>query len=180
MKQWLCSLNLVISSVALAALGACNNATPSSTTGNGSQRGQVGSAESFTAYKQSSQRIEADVNLRRIVRRSQALANATGGYLVGSTPLSPALSCCAQNANGKQQCAVDPATWQDPTWQELDFAVEDSHYFQYQYTGTATSYKAIAVGDLDCDGTTITFAIDGNFDAGNPTFYVTKPAADAD
>ena len=158
---------------ALPTLVACNNATPPST-------GQGSSPESFTAYKQASQRIEAELMMRRVVRRNQVLASAAGVYVRGATPLSPAVSCCEQNLSGKHQCAVDPATWQEPVWRELDFAMDDPHYFQYQYTGTATSYKVTAVGDLDCDGTTITFEIDGNFDAGNPTFYLTKPAANAD
>ena len=170
---------LTLACAVLASFAACNN-TPTPSSGQGSQRSQSGGPESFTAYKRSSQRIEAELMMRRVVRRSQAHATEAGVYVVGSTALSPAVSCCEQNANGKHQCAVDPATWQDPIWRELDFSIDDPHYFQYQYTGTATSYKVIAVGDLDCDGTTITFAIDGNFDAGNPTFYLTKPAADAD
>lgn len=169
---------VAICAIAVLPTGvACNNTSPPPSTG---QKKSPASPESFTAYKQSSQRIEAELLMRQIVKRSQALASAAGVYVVGSTTLSPAVSCCEQNANGKHQCAVDPATWQDPVWRELDFSIDDPHYFQYQYTGTATSYKVIAVGDLDCDGTKITFAIDGNFDAGNPTFYVTKPAADAD
>ncbi|MBP9087961.1 MAG: hypothetical protein KBG15_17705 [Kofleriaceae bacterium] len=163
----------------LATRGGCNNATPSAS-GRGSQGSQGGAPEAFTAYKESSQRIEAELMMRRVVRRSQALATAAGVYVVGATLLSPAVSCCEQNVGGKHQCAADPTAWQDPIWRELDFAMEEPHYFQYQYTGTATSYKVTAVGDLDCDGTTITFAIDGNFDAGNPTFYLTKPGADAD
>ncbi len=178
-NPWLHAIGALASCATFASMQACTNAPPSSS-GNGSQRSEVGSAKSFDAYMESLQRSEAQLNLRRVIRRSQAQAIAEGGYIVGATPLSPAVSCCAQNANGKHQCAADPATWQDPTWRALGFALDDPHYFQYQYTGTATGYKAIAVGDLDCDGTTITFAIDGNFDAGNPTFYLTKPALDAD
>lgn len=169
---------LTLACAVLASFAACNNTT--SSTEKGGQPSQGGAPESFSAYKQSSQRIEAELMMRRVVRHSQALASAAGVYVVGATPLSPAVSCCEQNAGGKHQCAVDPTVWQDPVWRELDFAMDEPHYFQYQYTGTATSYKVIAVGDLDCDGTTITFAIDGNFDAGNPTFYLTKPAANAD
>ena len=54
-------------------------------------------------------------------------------------------------------------------------ALDDSHYFQYQYTGTATSFKAIAVGNLDCDDTTVTYTMEGHVVDGKPTYTLTRP-----
>ncbi len=60
---------LTLACAVLASFAACNN-TPTPSSGQGSQRSQSGGPESFTAYKQSSQRIEAELMMRRVVRRS--------------------------------------------------------------------------------------------------------------
>jgi hypothetical protein len=39
--------------------------------------------------------------------------------------------------------------------------MEDPQYYQYNYTADASSFSAIATGDLDGDSTTSTFQMDG-------------------
>ena len=167
---------LLMAAVGIAS--ACNSSSSSKPAGSAPGAGPNEAA--FKDYMGRSKATEAELRLRQLVKANNVAAVDTTAYVEGQTALTPAQSCCAQNAEGKGKCAPDAATWNDPVWQKLNFSVDMPHYFQYQYTGTATSYKIIAVGDLDCDGTTITYTVDGNFDAGNPTFIMTKPAADAD
>ena len=44
-------------------------------------------------------------------------------------------------------------------WNELDMSMYDPHLFQYTYEGETTSATATAIGDLDCDGTTIKYTL---------------------
>jgi len=71
-----------------------------------------------------------------------------------SAPLSPAQRCAA-NTDGR--CLPDPAIWQHPTWQALDFSMHEPHYFQYEFVSDGRSFTARAIGDLDNDGVTSTF-----------------------
>ncbi|HPH66894.1 MAG TPA: hypothetical protein PLF40_14165 [Kofleriaceae bacterium] len=159
--------------VAAASTSACNSSSSTKPAGNAPGAGPNEAA--FKDYMGRSKGTEAELRLRQIIKAASSAAAETSAYIEGQTALTPAKSCCEQNAEGRGKCAPERAAWNDPVWQKLDFFVDDPHYFQYQYTGTATSYKLIAVGDLDCDGTTITYTVDGNFDAGNPTFIMTKP-----
>ena len=62
-------------------------------------------------------------------------------------------------------------------WDLLDFSVTEDHYFVYSYNGaTGADYSATATGDLDCDGTTVDYVINGTAVAGNPSTTLTKPA----
>jgi hypothetical protein len=83
---------------------------------------------------------------------------------VGPSP--PLGTCCADGG----QCKANPANWNAPTWQALDFAVQAPHYYSYEFTAELTeegklSYSAIAHGDLDCDGVYSHFTIRGELDS---------------
>lgn len=168
MRTW-----LTVFVAAAASTSACNSSSSTKPAGRASGAGPDEAA--FKDYMGRSKATEAEVRLRQIIKINSVAAVDATAYIEGQTALTPAKSCCEQNAEGRGKCAPDPAAWNDPVWQKLNFFVDSPHFFQYQYTGTATSYKIIAVGDLDCDGTTITYTVDGNFDAGNPTFIMTKP-----
>jgi hypothetical protein len=77
---------------------------------------------------------------------------------VGPTP--PAGACCAGDGG---KCAPDPALWSHPTWQALNFSIEDPHYYSYQYEvlDGGKAFVARAIGDLDCDGVYSTFEMRG-------------------
>lgn len=65
-------------------------------------------------------------------------------------------------------------TWDLPTWQALDFAIADPHYYSFQYestgVGTAARFTARALGNLDGDGTNSTFERAGGLNAQNEMF----------
>jgi hypothetical protein len=70
------------------------------------------------------------------------------------------------------KCPADPAVYRAvPTWEVLNFAVNDPHYYSYAYASsgddTTAAFTARANGDLDCDALYSTFerigSIDGSF-----------------
>jgi prepilin-type N-terminal cleavage/methylation domain-containing protein len=70
---------------------------------------------------------------------------------------------------------TDPAgTWDNATWQALDFSIADPHYYCYQYdstgVGPAARFTARALGDLDGDSTRSTFERAGGLNAQNEMF----------
>lgn len=78
---------------------------------------------------------------------------------VGPTP--PLGTCCSMG----EKCMPDAELWQHPTWQALDFAMRDPHYYSYEFKtenrNGVVSYTALAYGDLDCDGVYSTFSLYG-------------------
>ncbi len=77
---------------------------------------------------------------------------------------------CACQATGK--CPGGGAEWQHASWVSLQFSIPDAFIYKPKYTsagtGTASTFSAEAIGDLDCNGTLASFkrlgAIDGNGD----------------
>jgi type IV pilus assembly protein PilA len=78
--------------------------------------------------------------------------------------------CCAA---GQDKCAPTPALWTgNPSWQALNFSVEDPHYYAYTFEVTDVlvgPFTARATGDLDCDTTLATFEVVGGVVGGNLT-----------
>ena len=61
--------------------------------------------------------------------------------------------------------------WDAYTWEALNFAISDPHYYSYQYESEGTrigaTFTAYAFGDLDCDGVYSTFFRTGEVLPGN-------------
>jgi type IV pilus assembly protein PilA len=132
----------------------------------------------FMKYVRRAKTNEAVLNIRKIYENSrsyffdermrQGSTTALSPQFPDSEALTPAADCCF-SPGGK--CPADgPATWQTPTWQGLNFSVDDPHYYRFAYESTGTAgagvgsvFTARAVGDLDCDGTFSTFEMIGTF-----------------
>jgi hypothetical protein len=71
-------------------------------------------------------------------------------------------------------CKPDPAVWIGP-WQELDFSIDEPHRFRYSYDGTAESFTARAIGDLDCDGAGVEITATGSVKDGAPIVQISDP-----
>jgi prepilin-type N-terminal cleavage/methylation domain-containing protein len=80
--------------------------------------------------------------------------------------LQPVNRCCGM-PGGK--CKHPPDLWQFPTWQALNFSVDDPFYFQYRYASSGTEstsqFTAGAYGDLDCNNVYSTYERTGMVDS---------------
>jgi hypothetical protein len=67
-----------------------------------------------------------------------------------------------------------PGTWDHPTWRELDFRIETPHSFSFAFESRngpeESTFRAVAHGDLDGDGSQSTFSISGGVRRGEAPF----------
>lgn len=137
----------------------------------------------FMKYIRRSKTSEATMNIRKLFDSSVSYYTAEfaardGSILERQFPNSingdgtPA-DWAAQTCNGGDSQKYQPAanTWDDATWQALNFAVDDPHYYRYDYDsdglGSDSQFTARANGDLNCDGNLSTFERIGNVDDEN-------------
>ena len=83
----------------------------------------------------------------------------------GVTPVEG--TCCSTgglggpDSNQDDRCDTNPAVWDEVTWSELNFQMNDEHYFVYAFDSEGTlneaSFYATANADLDCDSIQSTF-----------------------
>ena len=135
----------------------------------------------FMDYIKRSKKTEAALQLNKLGKNAKRIYSETSSYFAGHavpTPAKGAPGGCCGGVNN--HCAVDAKTWDTPEWKALDFQIDEPTLFYYEYTGTANTYKATATGDLDCDGTEITYTLDGAAVAGNPTYQLTEPPPNSD
>lgn len=134
----------------------------------------------FLKYIRRTKTAEAEEKLSHIYRSSvsyfsgETVTRGAKGATVArqfpaSTGPSPQLGLCCQSTDGKCHPAGVGAgsyqasqVWdQNPTWQALNFAINDPHYFMYTYQSAGTNataqFTARANADLDCDGIYSTF-----------------------
>ncbi|HEY4242040.1 MAG TPA: hypothetical protein VGM88_19605 [Kofleriaceae bacterium] len=94
----------------------------------------------------------------------------TGKFPIGEAPL-PKASCCAA---ADRHCAA--ADWSGSPWKELGFDLDGPTDFRYSYSSAdGTTFHATAVGDLDCDGTEVTYQLDGKIENGQTLVKLTSP-----
>jgi type II secretory pathway pseudopilin PulG len=118
---------------------------------------------SFMKYIKKSKTSEARMFVKAIYDGAR-MYHMEHGKLPESTTMTPPLQCCDR----KGGCAPQPKLWKDPKWVALQFSVDQGHYYSYQYelAKDGQSFKAIAKGDLDCDGEYSTFTIEGRVENG--------------
>jgi type IV pilus assembly protein PilA len=94
----------------------------------------------------------------------------SGTVLAGGASASGSNSLCGSAdavpedvpAGAKYQSA--PAEWGGTSavgWTCLKFSMNEPQYYQYDYNSTATTFQAIATGDLDGDEATGSFVLNG-------------------
>lgn len=140
------------------------------------------SKDAYEDYQQRGRSTEALIHLDKIGTWATQMFVTESRFPATEAPLTPATACCAQNAGGKRRCAATPSDWAAPAWRELDFAPDRDHDFQYAYKPDpgGQGFHAYAVGDLDCDGTFVTYELRGEVKSGTPVIQVTEPPAGAD
>lgn len=127
--------------------------------------------EAFTGYMAKSKRVEAQLQLNKIGKAAKLYWIENSAFPAGKTGPFPAAPCCE---GPDHKCAA--GDWsQDPVWQALDFEIYEPHQFQYTYESDGQTAKATAIGDLDCDGETITYTLELTAPDGNPEMKITEP-----
>ncbi|MBS1124466.1 MAG: Type pilus biosis protein PilE [Deltaproteobacteria bacterium] len=134
----------------------------------------------FTASARRAKTSEAMLQLNRMAKGAKSYHNAQAGYPQGTAAELPGVDGGACAAPGKKFAAIQ--TWSDdPAWLALGFQVDEPNLFTYHYTSTDRNVaSAQAVGDLDCDGTLITYNLALGATNGNPTATITEPAPSSD
>lgn len=89
----------------------------------------------------------------------------------GPTPGNPSEKMCANGSSQKYTPVASDNIWATPTWNALNFAIDDPFYFAYTYestgdttTGPGSQFTARAEADLDCNNTTSLFERIANVD----------------
>lgn len=128
----------------------------------------------FMKYQRRAKTVEATINVRKLFD-SAISAYTLSDLAPDGTPqprrfpptvaLTPARSPCDLGAD---KLVPGPDTWSHPTWQALNFAIDDPHYYRYEFIsegqGRSARFTARALGDLDCDGVLSTFERVGHID----------------
>jgi type IV pilus assembly protein PilA len=118
----------------------------------------------FVKYLRRTKTSEAALNIRKMYDSSvvyyEAMHAGPSGQILPKQFPSPQVwtpgqgTCCGQPG---QKCAPNQAQWQTPTWQSINFSVDDPHYYSYAVTevGTGSSIGDVeqlqASADLNCD-----------------------------
>lgn len=79
-------------------------------------------------------------------------------------------------------CAPAAASWTTSPWRALGFAVEEPHRFRYAHAPDpdGKSFSVVGVGDLDCDGTAVTYELRGDTSNGKITTKIVEPPPNSD
>ena len=99
-------------------------------------------------------------------------------FVKGTAKQLPAQGCCGQPNNA---CPADPAAFAaDPVWSTYGFRAEGASHFQYTYTSDGPTFHVEAIGDLDCDGTMVTYSLDGSSPLGKHLLVRMTPPTNED
>jgi prepilin-type N-terminal cleavage/methylation domain-containing protein len=136
----------------------------------------------FMDYMKRAKKTEASLQLNKIGKNNKRVYSETSSFVTvlgAALPAHSGVGCCVALTNN--HCAADPAGFAaDSGWKALDFQVDEPSLFFYKYTPGTSTFTAEAMGDLDCDGTGITYTLNGTAVGGNPAVALTEPAVNAD
>ena len=134
----------------------------------------------FMDYMKKSKKTEASLNLNKIAKNSKVYYNTNASFVTVAGDAAPGAGGANCAVSGKK-FTVDAAVWQDSAgWQALDFQVDEPNLFSYEYVPGSTVATALAVGDLDCDATLITYTLDLTAPGGNASAVISEPPPNSD
>ncbi len=133
----------------------------------------------FMDYMKKSKKTEASLQLNKIAKNSKVYFNTNSQYVQGDATNLPA--AWAAGTTCKVTTPESSAFVADSTWALLDFQIDEPNLFQYDYASTDLSNAtAAATGDLDCDGTAITYVLTLSAPSGNTKAVITEPPPNQD
>jgi type IV pilus assembly protein PilA len=133
----------------------------------------------FMDYMKKSKKTEASLQLNKISKNSKVYYGTNSQFVGANGAILPGVagSACA-GAGGKFAVVTTWAT--DAGWKALDFQVDEPNLFSYSYIGGSTVATALAIGDLDCDTTLITYTLALSAPSGNASGIITEPPPNSD
>jgi len=134
----------------------------------------------FMDYMKRSKKTESELQLNLLSKHAKRAYAESGSFPKGNAPLTPPEPCCGQPSN---HCRAVPDLYAaDPVWKALEFEIDQPTLFQYSYEASpdGQSFVARAIGDLDCDGTAITYELRGTAANQNPSTTIIEPPPNAD
>ncbi len=122
---------------------------------------------------------DAELNLDAIKKGLKAYFIENAAFPEGAAGPIPTSPCC-ESGRPDRKCQAALAAWrgtpETPTvWDQVQFEIDAPQAFRYAYEGSAEHVTVTATGDLDCDGTEITFTLTAEANAGAPIFTLTRP-----
>ncbi|HEY4177020.1 MAG TPA: prepilin-type N-terminal cleavage/methylation domain-containing protein [Kofleriaceae bacterium] len=133
----------------------------------------------FMDYMKKSKKTEAALQLNKIGKNNKVYYITNASYVTADGATLPGVNGGACAVAGKKFVPV--TTWAaDAGWKELDFQVDEPNLFSYTYTGNASTPTAVAVGDLDCDATLITYTLYMTSSSGNAAVSLSEPPPNSD
>ena len=133
----------------------------------------------FMDYMKKSKKTEASLQLNKIGKNNKTYFITNAGFVGTNGAILPGAAGAACAGPNKHFAVVDWSA--QPGWSDLDFQIDEPNLFSYQYTGGSTSATAVAIGDLDCDTTMITYTLNMTSGTnGNPAAAMTEPPPNSD
>ena len=117
----------------------------------------------FMKYIKKSKTTEAKEHLKKMADGAKTYYMEGAGDFPASAGPSP--STMTQPCDDGGKATPSASYWAESGWKALDFAMDDPHYFVYQFESDDDSFTASAFGDLDCDTEMSTFSLVGVIDA---------------
>lgn len=135
----------------------------------------------FMKYIRRSKTVEASNNIKKLYDSSIAYYEAEHASIAqvilprqfpDPAAEAPGINpCCGQTGDKCDPATAAPSWKNSPTWNALNFSVDDPFYFWYKYDSggvdKASNFSAWAFGNLDCDPNFSTFMRGGHIDANN-------------
>jgi hypothetical protein len=120
-------------------------------------------------------RSEAELQLETIQKSAKKYFAENGSFPKASVGLTPS-ETCGCNFGASVRCPANAANWHGvDAWDALHFEMTKDHFYQYAYESDGQTYEARAVGDLDCDGQSVTYVLRGKIANGSPSAELIKP-----
>jgi type IV pilus assembly protein PilA len=134
----------------------------------------------FMGQMKRAKTTEAQLQLNVIAKGAKTYYQAHAAFPQGTAGVLPAADGAACGAAGGKMATTN--AWEgDSLWNDLDFHVDDPALFSYHYESTSSaSAIALAVGDLDCDKTLVTYSLELTAPTGGVAAKITEPPPAAD
>jgi prepilin-type N-terminal cleavage/methylation domain-containing protein len=133
----------------------------------------------FMDYMKKSKKTEAALQLNKIGKNNKTYFITNASYVTDNGAVKPDAETTACSGPNKHFTVQSDWATKDG-WKDLDFQIDEPNLFKYTYTGGSSSATAIAAGDLDCDGTFITYTLNMTAVSGNAANTLTEPPPNSD